>query len=109
MAKIDELGDVAVGFSKVLADFKNQPGFQFELALLEDLANPEKQLRAFFQRSAAPGLKSLERGLHGRLNFGWASLMVKANYFRWLRWIGRGRGVAGLDAASTNNQVVFAA
>ena len=94
---------------EILADFEDKPRFQLELALLHDLADAEQKLHALFQSRAAPRFESLQRRLHRRLDFGGASLVMYSNHLGRLRRIDRTVGVAGLDATSADDQVVFAA
>ena len=108
-AEVDQLGDVGVGLEVVLADFKHQPGFQLELALAQKLRNSEQQRGALLHRGRSPGLERLERRLHGGLDFGGPGLLVDAHHLRRLGRIDRRRRVAGLDAASADDQVVLAA
>ena len=68
LAEVDGLGNVGVGLGPVLADFEHQPRHVFHLALAHQVADAEHQTGALFDRSAAPGFESAERGLHGGLD-----------------------------------------
>ena len=76
-AEVDGLGDVGVGFGPVLADFENQPGAEFELALAQQIAHAEEQAGALFDRSPAPAGKGFERRLHRGLDVLLAGLLVQ--------------------------------
>src|SRR5271170_4652758 len=75
-AEIDSLGDIAVGLSPVLADFKHQPGTELELALPQQVADAKHQAGAFLNRSPAPMRKGAQRRLHGWLDMLLASFLM---------------------------------
>ena len=52
--EIDGLGNVAVGLGPVLADLKNQPRHEFELALAQQVANPKYEAGTFLNGGPTP-------------------------------------------------------
>ena len=109
LAEVDGFGDVAVGFGPVLADFKNQPRHEFELAFAQQVGHAEQQAGALFKRSLAPGFEGLQRRLHRGLDVFLAGLLMKAHHLRRLRRIDGLDLVRGLDALAADDQVVLAA
>ena len=80
LAEVDGLGDVGVGFSPVLADFEDQPGHEFHLALAHEC---RRRGTARLARSSTvvrlQDSKGLERGLHRWLDVLFAGLLVDAD------------------------------
>ena len=108
LAEIDGFGDVAISFRPVLADFENHPRGKLKLALAQQVADAEQQASALLDRSAAPSLKCPERGVHRGLNVFLPCFLVESDNLRGFRRIQRPDLIRGLDALSTNDQVIFA-
>ena len=109
LAEVDGLGDIGIGLGPVLADFKNQPGAEFEFALAHYVAHVEEQAGALFKRRPAPTGKGCERRLHGRLDVLLAGLLVNADQLRGLGGIDGLDLVAGPGPLAADDQVVLAA
>ena len=109
LAEVNGLGDVGVGLGPVLADFEDQPCHVFHLALPHQVADAKDEAGALLDRSAAPGLESLERGLHGRLDVLFAGLLMEPDNLRWLRRVQRLDLVGCLDALAADDEVILAA
>ena len=73
---------IGVGFGVVLADFEDHPRGELVLALADQLGRPQQQTGALFRRSAAPGLKRLQRRLHRRLDLGCSGFLEQAHELR---------------------------
>ena len=108
VAEVNQLGDVAIGFSPVLADLEHHPRHQLKLTLAHQRAGAEQQPGALFNRGILPGLECLQRRLHCGLDLSSAGCLMDANNLRRLGRIERGRLLGGLDVASADDQVVLA-
>ncbi len=107
-AKVDGLGDVAVGLGPVLADFKHQPRHEFELAFAQQVADAEQQAGALFERRLPPGFKRLQRRVHRGLDVLLAGFLMDADNFGRLGRIERLDLLCGLDVFAANDEVVLA-
>ena len=107
-AEVNGFGDVRVGLAPIFADFIDQPRHELELALPQNVSGAEQQGHALFQRSSAPVLIGLQRGLHGGLNVFFAGFLVNANNFRRASGIERSDLLRRLHPVTANDQVVLA-
>jgi hypothetical protein len=109
LEEVDRLGDIGVGFTPVLADFKNQPGHVIHFALAHEVGGAEQQTGALFDRGVFPGLEGFEGRLHRGFHMLFAGLLVDSHDLRWTRGIQRLDFVGGLDALAADDEVIFAA
>src|SRR3984957_10303097 len=109
LAEIDGLGNIGVGLSPVLADFKHQPRHEFHLALAHEITDAEHQAGALFHRGTAPRFECLERGGHRWLYVLLAGLLMGADNLRRFRWIQRLDLVGFLDAFASDDEVILVA
>ncbi len=108
-AKVDQLGDIRVGFRPGLADFEAQPGVEFKTARAKNIRRAVKASDALFGRNALPAVKGGVGRFHRFVGHGHRRLLKYAEDLGGLRRIAR-LGFFRCDHVFTgNNQGIFAA